>query len=393
MNRKEQTVLFGTGMNVFLSLSKFIVGILSGSIGLMADGIHSASDTVASIALFIGIKLSNRKTKTFPHGMYKLENLISLFTAFAIFFAGYEILREVLFTKKIYKISHLPVALSVEAIAILITFFFSRFEAKIGRKEESPGLIADSMHVKSDMFSSIIIVVGLLGGLFGVTFLDKIAAVIVAIFVFKAGYEVALNAAKVLLDASIDYSTLDKMKQIIKSYPLVKEIKEVNGRNSGSYKFLDAIITLKTSKLDIAHHTVTEIEKKIKQEISHVDSVIIHYEPAEKKNKIIAIPMKNKTTASDEFGSAPYFLFIKVSKVDIVSKEFIKNVYANFSKGKGIKTAEWLAKNGVDVLFLKAKIKSKGPLYVFENFGIGVKIAPDINIEKLISLILKGKIN
>ncbi|MHA1875918.1 MAG: cation transporter [Promethearchaeota archaeon] len=64
-------------MNIFLSASKFIVGVLSGSIGLMADGIYSASGIVASIALFLGIKLSNRKTKTFSHGIYKLDLLIN----------------------------------------------------------------------------------------------------------------------------------------------------------------------------------------------------------------------------------------------------------------------------------------------------------------------------
>ncbi len=370
-------------MNICLAFIKFFGGVLSGSMGLIADGIHSSSDIVASIALFLGVKLSNRKTRKFPFGMYKLENLISLFTSFVIFFAGYEIIRQVFFSRKEYELSHITIAITIEVLAVLATFIFSSYEAKIGKAEESPGLVADSKHVHSDMFSSIVIIASLIGGLFHVNYLDKVGAAIVALLIFKAGYEVAIDSVRVLLDASVDYKTLDKTKEIIKQSPFVKEIKELNGRNSGSYKFLEAVITLNIKNLERAHKIVSQIENKIKKNIPHVDSVIIHYEPVLKKEQIVAVPMVNSKTISGEFGSAPYFLFLYVEKREIVKKEIITNPYKSVVKGKGLSTAEWLAKKRIDTLFLTSKIKSPGPKYVFEDYEIDVRIDPTATIEKI----------
>ncbi len=384
MNRKERVVLLGTFINIFLAVFKFSAGIISGSIGLIADGIHSSSDIVASIALFLGVKLSARKSKRFPFGMYKLENLISLFTSFAIFFAGYEILKEILFTKSQYELKHVWVAITVECFAVLITYLFSKYEFKIGTEEESPGLIADSRHVRSDMLSSLIIIAGLVGALFNFSYLDKIAALIVAVLIFKAGYEVALDAIRVLLDASVDYKTLDKMKQIIREFPFVKEIKEVNGRNSGSYKFLEAVITLKIKDLEKAHKVISEIEDRIKKEIPHVDSVIIHYEPAEKTENIVAIPVDNPDKISEEFGEAPYFMLIHFKNGKIIKEEIIKNPNVSIERGKGIKTAEYLAKLGVDKLILKKEIKSPGPKYVFDDYEIETALTEKTNVKDII---------
>ncbi len=385
MNRKEKVVLLGTFVNIFLAAFKLVVGFVSGSIGLIADGIHSSSDIVASVALFLGVKLSSRKSKSFPFGMYKLENLISLFTSFAIFFAGYEILREILFSKAHYELKHIWVAIFAECVAVLITYLFSRYEFKIGTEEESPGLIADSRHMRSDMLSSLIIIAGLVGTLFHISYLDKAAAFVVAILIFKAGYEVALDAIRVLLDASVDYKTLDKMKEIIKRSPFVKEIKEVNGRNSGSYKFLEAIVTLKVKDLEKAHRIISEIESEIKKEIPHVDSVIIHYEPAEKEENLVALPLETPEKISEEFGEAPYFMFVYIKNGKIIKEEIIKNPNRSLKRGKGIKTAEWLAKNGVDKLVLRKEIKSPGPKYVFEDYEIETILTDKTDVKDIIT--------
>ncbi len=385
MGRKEKTVLLGTVINIFLATFKLLAGFFSGSVGLIADGIHSSTDIVASVALFLGVRLSKRKSKMFPYGMYKIENLISLFISFVIFFAGYEILREVLFNKKSYELKNIWVGIIVEGIAILATYLFSRYEYYVGSQEESPGLIADSQHMRSDMFASSIIVVGLVGALFNFRYLDKVSAVIVAIFIFKAGYEVAIDAVRVLLDASIDYNTLDRVKEIIRKSPFVKDVKAINGRNSGSYKFLEAVVTLKIKDLNKAHRIVSEIEKEIKKEIPHVDSVIIHYEPAKRSEDIIAIPIDNPRHISNEFGSAPFFLLVHKKNGKIVKEEILKNPNQDLERGKGIKTAEWLAKQGVDKIFLRREIQSPGPKYVFEDYEIEVSITDKSDPEEIVS--------
>ncbi len=388
MNKKEQVVSLGLLMNIALAAAKFAAGFFSNSVGLIADAIHSSSDIVASVALLIGVKLSNKKSKAFPFGMYKLENLIELFTSFAIFFAGYEILRKVLFEKNPYDLKHIFVAISVELCAILVTFLFSSYEMKVGKCEESPGLIADAQHVRSDMLSSFVIVLGLGASFFKIYYADKVAAVVVAALIFKAGYEVAMDAIRVLLDASLDYRTLDSAKQIILSFPMVKSVKDISGRNSGSYKFIDVVVELKTRDLEKAHKIVSEIEKAIKKEIPHVDSVMIHYEPAEKKDFVVALPLSNFNEISDEFGSSEYFYIATFEDGRLVKAETIKNPFARLEKGKGIKTAEFLAKNGIDLLILKRDIKSPGPRYVFDDYGIQVLVDKNVSMNNFADIIL-----
>jgi cation diffusion facilitator family transporter len=389
MNIKERVVSLGLLMNVGLAAAKFAAGLFSHSVGLVADAIHSSSDVIASIALLIGVKLSKKKSKNFPFGMYKLENLVALFTAFAIFFAGHEILKKVLFEKNPYDLQHVFTAITVEVLAILVTFLFSGYEGKVGQAEESPGLIADSKHVRSDMLSSFVIVIGLIASLFKIRIADKIAAVIVAVLIFKAGYEVALDAIRVLLDASLDYKTLDIAKSIIESYPLVSGVREITGRNSGSYKFIDAVIELKTKDLDKAHRVVSDIEARLKKEIPHVDSVMIHYEPVEKRDIVVAVPLSSVNMVSDEFGSSEYFYIATAKNGNLSEEKIVKNPFASVEKGKGIKTAEFLCKQGIDLVILKKPVNSPGPKYVFDDCEVNIIVSEDICLENLSDIVYK----
>ena len=92
---KKKISLFSVGINLLLSLIKIVGGKISGSAALTADGVHSLSDLAASLSVYAGIVISNKKSDAFPLGLYKVENLVALVSAFAIFFAGYEIAKDV----------------------------------------------------------------------------------------------------------------------------------------------------------------------------------------------------------------------------------------------------------------------------------------------------------
>ncbi|RLB84963.1 MAG: cation transporter, partial [Deltaproteobacteria bacterium] len=95
MEQSEKVGFYSLGINVFLVVLKGVLGWLSGSIGLIADAIHSLTDVISSGTVVAGIKLSRRKSKNFPYGLYKVENLVSLVSSILIFLAGYEIIRMV----------------------------------------------------------------------------------------------------------------------------------------------------------------------------------------------------------------------------------------------------------------------------------------------------------
>ena len=120
-NEKKKISLYSVGINLILSLIKIIGGVISGSAALIADGVHSLSDLAASLSVYVGIIISNKKSDLFPQGLYKVENLVALVSAFAIFFAGYEIGKDVLFGES-EPIKNLTVAIVVIGLTVLITY-------------------------------------------------------------------------------------------------------------------------------------------------------------------------------------------------------------------------------------------------------------------------------
>ncbi len=232
MGKSESIALISIIVNIILLFIKYVFAKLSGSAGLAADAIHSASDVMASITVFAGLKISKRKTKKFPYGLYKVENFVSLIVAIAILFAGYEIVKEALLGGANYQLRRIPLAIIAEIAVIAITFAFSRYEIRKGKEIGSPSLVADGKHIITDMLSSVAVLLGLVGNLFGVNF-DRIAVFIVMIFITHAGIAIFIDAMRVLLDASLDFETLDKVKRIILNEHATKEIKSLMGRKQG----------------------------------------------------------------------------------------------------------------------------------------------------------------
>jgi len=275
--QKRKISLYSIGVNFLLSLIKIVGGKLSGSAALMADGIHSLSDLAASMSVFVGITISNKKSETFPFGLYKVENLVALISAFAIFIAGYEIAKDVFFGESMV-IKNLPIALAVLALTALITYLYSRWEKKMAIELNSPSLMADAEHIKVDFYTALVVLVGVLGQYFGYPIVEKIAVAVVVYFIFHSGFEILKEAIKVLLDASIDADTVEKVRTIVNEEPLVKDIKLITGRNSGSYTFLQLDLDVKTDSLKEAHDLSHTIEDKIKARMPFVEKVIVHFE-------------------------------------------------------------------------------------------------------------------
>jgi len=273
---KKRISLYSILVNLFLSMIKILGGLFSGSAALMADGVHSLSDLAASVSVFIGIIISNKKSDAFPHGLYKVENLVALVSAFAIFFAGYEIGKDVFFGE-FQEIKNLPVALVVLGVTVLITFFYSRFERAKGEALNSPSLIADSEHIKVDFYSAIVVFVGVIAQYFGYGIIEKIAVLVVVALIFHSGFGILKEAVMVLLDASLDGETMLNISSLLKGESEIKSVNHITGRNSGSYKFVQLDVSLHTDSLDDAHEYAHLLEDKIKAQNPFVERVIIHY--------------------------------------------------------------------------------------------------------------------
>ncbi len=370
---KKKIALYSIAVNLFLSVLKLAAGFLSGSKALVADGIHSLADLAASLSVYAGIVIANMKVKGFPYGLYKVENFISLVSAFAIFFAGYEIAKETFFEGKSYRIENIGIAVGAVLITIAVTYLFSRFERKKGEELHSPSLIADSEHIKTDMFSAIVVLAGIIGNYLGYPIVEKIAVLIIVLFIFHAGYEIFIEALKVLLDASIDKETLDRIGELLKSHPLVSEVKSITGRSSGSYKFIEAEVTVATNDLEKAHNIVHEVEAVVKREVPFIEKLVIHFEPEEKRAELYAVPV-NGEKVCDRFAECPEILLLKHGKGEFKTVEKIKNPAKELKFGKCIELVEFLARKGVDCIAVNNLPLGKGVIYALSAYGIGMKL-------------------
>jgi cation diffusion facilitator family transporter len=374
MDVGERLAIASVLVNLVVTGLKYFLGVFSGSLALLADAVHSTADVISSASIWAGIKLSRRKTKRFPYGLYKVENLVALITSGLILLAGYEIVRSVLWAGERVKAERLPYAI-VGVIAIsIILLGFSRYELKRAKKLNSPSLQADAQHLTTDLFSSCIILLGLAGTYFQLKFpLDKLAALIIVVLIVGVGTKIAVDAIRVLLDASLDFKTLNSIREIILETAHVGEIKALTGRNSGRFKFIEADLTLKVRELEKAHFVANQIENRIKSRVPHVDHILIHYEPIRKETQVVALPVaEDRMHLSDHFGEAPYFLLLTLKRTEgtLLNESWLSNPYQQEEKGKGIKVSEWLVSLGIDEIIVPKNYEHKGPHYVFSDNGV-----------------------
>ncbi|WP_456464270.1 cation diffusion facilitator family transporter [Persephonella sp.] len=308
---KERWALGSLILNTTLTVLKFVFALITGSLALMAEAIHSFSDLIASVISLISVRLSAKKTKEYPYGLYKVENIASVVISFFLFFAAYEILREAFFSEEERVVKNTELAIGVMLFAMIATFIYSRLELKAAKRLNSPALLADAQHIWADFLSSAIVIVGLVGTHFGYN-LDKYAASIVALFVFYSGWEIFSSGLKVLLDVSLEKEEIEKIKKIIYSNPAVVDIKHIRGRVAGSFKFLDIELLLHNYSLRETHRIVDEIERKIKEEIPNIDSVFIHYEPVRQKGLRIAFLTDEEKSIKD-FKTANKVITVDIS--------------------------------------------------------------------------------
>jgi len=209
----------------------------------------------------------------------------------------------------------------------------------------------------------------------------------VLIFIARAGWELLSDGMRVLLDASLDFETLDQVRTILNKHPMVVKIQSLIGRNAGRFRFLQASIILRTGDLQKAQRISQILEEEIHCKVPHVERVMIHYEPQPRTHTRIAVPLADPSgKVSDHFGESPYFALVTVRLSDhhVEKDEVIENPHKDVETAKGIRVAEWLVGQNVDHVTMKEDLSRKGPGYVLSNAGIQSTVTAASNLDEAI---------
>ena len=362
---------YSVAVNIVLAAINAVIALVSGSLAVEAEMVHNLVDLLAAIGVLIGLKLSTRKSKEFPYGLYKLENVITVALAGMVFFTAYEIARDALFTSARQATVDLWMLGGV-VVATVIPLAFSHFELRAGRTANSPALIADAKEYRTHVFTTGAVFAALLAQWFNFP-LDRVAALVIVVAIGKTGWDLLADGMRVLLDASLDAETLLQIREIIADEPVVAELKWVTGRNAGRFRFVEAEVTLRVRDLDKAEAATRHIEMQIRQAVPYVERVLVHAEPMERTHLRYAVPLADTDgTFSEHFGEAPYFALVMVRLADgaIEEQQVVANPHKDLERAKGIQVAEWLVAQKTDVVLVKESLRGKGPVYVFGDAGV-----------------------
>ncbi|MBR2526353.1 cation transporter [bacterium] len=286
INQKKKIVAgLSITSNVILSVLKIITGIISGSLSIISEAIHSLSDLFASVLTFFSVmKSSIPADEDHPYGHGKYEDMAGFIEGILIVLASlfiiYEASKKIIFGIDMDTENFLGIL--VMFIAVIMNIIVSYFLFKVAKESNSISLYADGEHLRTDIYSSLGVLIGLtLIKFTGYTLLDPIFAILVAVFIFKAGYSISKRAASNLLDHSLPDENINDIKRIIEVYANSVKLKKnsLKARQVGPTKDIDMILQFNecTSICD-CHKICDEIEKQI-QEFYPNCSISIHSEP------------------------------------------------------------------------------------------------------------------
>lgn len=283
--KKKLTAGLSILSNIILTSLKIFAGIISGSLSIISEAIHSFSDFFASVITFFSvIKSSEPADNDHPFGHGKYEDMAGFIEGVLILLASFFIIYKS--AKKI--ILGLPVetenilGISVMFLAVIMNIFVSSMLFKVAKESGSISLYADGEHLRTDVYSSLGVLVGLiLIKITGYGVLDPIIAILAAVFIYRAGYTLSKKALMNLLDHSLPDEDIEKIKVIVNSYSNSVKLKEnsLRTRQAGPLKDIDLILQFpQNTSICECHKICDEIEEQI-QKLYFNSSISIHSEP------------------------------------------------------------------------------------------------------------------
>jgi membrane protease subunit HflK len=184
-------------INSCLILLKFSLFWFSGSLALKAGAWHSFSDVFVSSIVFMGLILARKENLQYSHGISRIENIVAIIVGLFILGVGVDIFMDVIQGDQ-KELTNVPIVIAGSIITIIISYFMARYKIYVGRETKSPSLAADGYHSKLDMYSSFVVVIGLIGYQIGLKNMDRVAAVIVVILVAWAGFKIIYGSISAL---------------------------------------------------------------------------------------------------------------------------------------------------------------------------------------------------
>jgi cation diffusion facilitator family transporter len=283
---KKKVALLSVFAAIFLTGFKLLIGLLTGSLGILSEALHSGLDLVAAVITYFSVSVSDKpadREHNYGHG--KIENLSALVETLLLLITCVWIVYEAV-SRLSSGETHIEVNIwsyIVIISSIIIDISRSRALSRVAKKHNSQALEADALHFSTDIWSSSVVLLGLIMANFGYYFADSIAALAVAAIVVYISIRLGKRAIDVLLDkAPVD--SVAKVNEVLATIPEIKYFHSLKVRTAGADTFIKVNIHFEpTLNLREVHELCDKIEKEINTMIKRSE-VFIHAEPQDKKH-------------------------------------------------------------------------------------------------------------
>lgn len=245
-NQKIRTVaIVGMAANVFLLTIKLIVGFISHSQAMIADGLNSAGDVFSSVMTFIGNKISSKPGDSdHPYGHGKAEYIFSMIISFSLIIVAYTIIRSAvhsIFVRESFLFSYWLVVVSIITIGLKLILFF--YVNAIGHKYNSLLAIANAQDHRNDVFITSFTLLSAVTAYYNIYLLDSIVGTLIGLWIGYTGFTIFSSAYYVLMDTNIDKEVKNKYIEIIEALDGVDHVDSITGKHIG----LDLLLIVKIS--------------------------------------------------------------------------------------------------------------------------------------------------
>ncbi len=281
--RKRRAALISVVANFSLAGAKATIGIMTGSVSVLSEGLHSATDLIGSLVAFFSVRISDAPPdEEHPYGHGKVEYLSGLFEGLLIFVAACVIIFQAIarLARPSHEIPELRLALWVMGVAAVISFILSVYLKRVAKKTDSLALEAEANHVRTDVYTSLGVFLGLLLAKWTrLPWLDPVAGILVSILILSSSLKMLQRSYRDLIDERLPIEEVSSIGKILDQDPRVLGYHKLRTRKSGAFRHADVHVLMEDSlPLVEAHEIAENLEDKIREALPEV-WINIHIEP------------------------------------------------------------------------------------------------------------------
>lgn len=267
--------------NCFLTVFNIAIGMIAGSYALISEGAHTLSDVITSIIAYLGFKIGQKPADDeHPIGHGRAEAISGLVIVIFLVLVSYEIMLGAI--EKLINPSTITVPETIAAImavfGIIINFAVSEYIIRIGKQINSPAIVADGKHQKTDIFASIAVLAGVIASNLGFPIIDPLVGLIIGFFILKTAYEIGKENIDNIMGKVPSKELISEIEKVANnSTPKAQNAHEIKVDYLGSYATVTLHVEVDGSMtLDEAHKIIHIIQNNITQEIPEIKYAVVH---------------------------------------------------------------------------------------------------------------------